>query len=523
MAVLIFLLFFPAPHSEHVVVITEDGFIPTQIEVYQGDRVVFENHDTKERWPASNYHPTHLSYPGSDIRKCTSFEKFFLFDSCGPVPSDSSFTFQFHEAGEWNFHDHLYPKYSGQVVVRLRKGYATPFSVSALRAVARSADGVKKFFLHPEDTLLSYLKNVHSTASGLLVGESVSRADLVSSADYETERIYHYVFDDVAIRKVVYQLGVTRTMEKIAEESDGGRAFDCHSGAHYVGRAAYDVFREEAFGSCTTSCHSGCYHGAMEALFWETGSASAVDTVDATCEVLPTELGRQQCFHGSGHGLLALSNYDLPATIELCGNFSTERKRQDCYGGVFMENVMATLGFAAGVGEHTTEWLSSNDLHFPCSLFSANPLAQEQCYEMQTSWMLIVLSYDYQETARVCSEAPNESARTACFKSFGRGIGGTSVRSPEKTEELCALVPSQYYDSCIIGTANTLIDYWGGSAVRQSIEFCEALTTAQSKEVCFARVIERVPEVFEGEQVQHDFCNRMEAPYRDRCVEALIE
>ena len=68
-----------------------------------GDTVVFENRDTRSRWPASGIHPIHLLCPG--------------FDALRPMATGETYTHTFTEAEECSMHDHLIPSLKGKIMV----------------------------------------------------------------------------------------------------------------------------------------------------------------------------------------------------------------------------------------------------------------------------------------------------------------------------------------------------------------------------------------------------------------------
>jgi plastocyanin len=99
----------------HIVEMSSTGFSPGVLKIKAGDTVIFKQIDGSKTWPASDFHPTHTIYPGSDIRKCGSGDK--IFDSCRGLKEGESWSFTFNEKGSWNYHDHLNPKNVGTIVV----------------------------------------------------------------------------------------------------------------------------------------------------------------------------------------------------------------------------------------------------------------------------------------------------------------------------------------------------------------------------------------------------------------------
>lgn len=101
--------------AETVIHMTDSGFSPSSVTVSKGDTVKFVS-DEGLHWPASNNHPTHTLYPGSNINKCGSSAT--IFDACGGLGPGESFSFKFDIAGTWGFHDHLMPSHLGTVTVQ---------------------------------------------------------------------------------------------------------------------------------------------------------------------------------------------------------------------------------------------------------------------------------------------------------------------------------------------------------------------------------------------------------------------
>jgi len=91
--------------QEHIVTLTEDGYIPEEITIKKGDTVTWKSDTGGLFWPASNLHPSHRDYPGG------------VFDPKQPIEPESSWNFTFGEVGDWKYHDHLAPYYTGVVHV----------------------------------------------------------------------------------------------------------------------------------------------------------------------------------------------------------------------------------------------------------------------------------------------------------------------------------------------------------------------------------------------------------------------
>lgn len=89
------------PPATFTVSMNTGGFSPPNLTIKAGDTVTFKNNDTRQRWPASGLHPTHLICAG--------------FDALEPVPPGKSYSHAFAAAGECPLHDHLIPRLQGKI------------------------------------------------------------------------------------------------------------------------------------------------------------------------------------------------------------------------------------------------------------------------------------------------------------------------------------------------------------------------------------------------------------------------
>ncbi len=86
-----------------IVELKEDGFVPNNVRIKKGDTVEFKTILGKPFWPASNLHPTHGIFPE--------------FDPKDAIMPDKTWSFTFKKEGQWGFHDHLAPYYTGKIIV----------------------------------------------------------------------------------------------------------------------------------------------------------------------------------------------------------------------------------------------------------------------------------------------------------------------------------------------------------------------------------------------------------------------
>ena len=108
---------FPKKIDVAVIRYADGAYIPNVVHISVGQEVIWVNESDKSFWPASNIHPTHAAYPGSDIEKCGTSEKFDIFDACEALGVDGKYSFVFDKEGQWRYHDHINPQVTGTVIV----------------------------------------------------------------------------------------------------------------------------------------------------------------------------------------------------------------------------------------------------------------------------------------------------------------------------------------------------------------------------------------------------------------------
>ena len=86
-----------------VITLTKDGFKPSEVTIAKGTTVLFKTTTGNLYWPASNLHPSHLIYAELDPQE--------------PISPADTWSFTFDKAGEWKFHDHLSPYFTGTITV----------------------------------------------------------------------------------------------------------------------------------------------------------------------------------------------------------------------------------------------------------------------------------------------------------------------------------------------------------------------------------------------------------------------
>jgi hypothetical protein len=323
--------------------------------------------------------------------------------------------------------------------------------------------------------------------------------------------------DDEALRYWMKIFSPKDMMLELLLDTDGGTTVDCHTQAHHLGRIAFELNGAEVFAEGDASCHSGFYHGAMETFLQQRGTGNLALDIKDICESFSTSFGVFECLHGVGHGLMAYEDYDLLQALADCRLLSDDFSSRSCYGGVFMENVVAGQGSGSLIG-HETEWVS-DDPHFPCNALEKDDyMVRFECYQMQTSWMLTLFNYDFQKVSEECLLSPFDMV-SVCFKSLGRDISGNSLRDPDTIVSRCTSVARDpnLHRECIYGALNVIVDFWGEKLESQATEVCKLLVEYEKKLSCYELLASRLDNIFNDPVDYQRICSSFEPGFQNFC------
>ena len=232
----------------------------------------------------------------------------------------------------------------------------------------------------------------------------------------------------------------------------------CHQLAHEVGRAAarkYPTLYESLKAGQTLGnlCDSGYWHGLLEATISSMDDPTLAAKLNSICLVSGIRrysFDNFNCVHGLGHGVTLRYSEDVFQALPWCDKFSDSWDQQSCYGGVFMQNIIADQVEGGAVD------LKASDPIYPCD---AVPDRQKtQCYEIQTSNVLKVKNQDYHAAFVVCDGVDKAYVDT-CYRSMGRDISGAALLDPAKELALCQKSTNQTgLDYCIRGAIANNVD-----------------------------------------------------------------
>src|SRR3989344_183639 len=282
----------------------DETFKPREVTLQKGETIQFKNIGKNNHWPASNIHPTHDIYPE--------------FDSKGPILSGNTWTFKFERSGEWRFHDHLNSQLSG--IIKVEGNNDTELSkyqkmVDIQESLIDLLSNIKfsllnsYFYFFPQDI------NLYLSRQNI--------AGIIAKSDF------------AKLEYLINLSGPEKLISLMYDQSGQGKSFNCHSYSHHIGRLSYKILGAQALEKNITLCHSGYHHGVIAAFISQKGTDNLVNNLSKTCDQLKTSFGRLTCYHGSGHGLMAYYDNNLPETIKSCKSLDGKFKQENCLVGAF--------------------------------------------------------------------------------------------------------------------------------------------------------------------------------------------
>lgn len=258
----------------------------------------------------------------------------------------------------------------------------------------------------------------------------------------------------------------------------------CHQLAHVIGKAALSKFSSltETFAQGDRFCWSGYYHGAMEQVAEDKGYDYIVKNANQICAPIAAQnrnsFYHYNCVHGLGHGFMMVQNGELFSSLKSCDSIKDDWERQSCYGGVFMQNIMNFQGPDANPNQ-PPKYLKANEPMYPCTAIESK--YKFSCYQMQTSFALQTVNYDFSKGFSLCNGVETQFKNT-CFESLGRDASGSSNSDITSTRNRCLLGTDQEArKSCLSGAAKDFVSYFNSD--QQALQLCDSLDS-DLKEDC---------------------------------------
>ena len=264
-------------------------------------------------------------------------------------------------------------------------------------------------------------------------------------------------------------------------ESDDYVARDCHQVVHDLGNDAAEHYGDVGIALTYegSACWSGYYHGVVEYAISQFGGTELFDEIPNICTTAAEEeysFTHYNCVHGLGHGVMLNTDSDLFGSIPYCEALPDRWELSSCVGGAIMENVVS-----AQQGIQTD--LRTDDLLYPCNVIADDYV--DECFAMQTSWMLYNLGYadeNFAEAFAICDTVQTEMVDN-CYRSMGRDISGSSLLEVGRVVRLCSLGDPEYQEECFVGASLNAV--YNDHGTKMATALCEAIPV-RMQEACYA-------------------------------------
>src|SRR5919199_4870577 len=202
----------------------------------------------------------------------------------------------------------------------------------------------------------------------------------------------------------------------------------CHELTHAIGRAAANLYSGDVASTYSQGddfCASGYYHGAMETIVANIGADKILDEADNICAAPRQQqnqsLNHRNCAHGIGHGLMGLYQNELFEALEGCGALTQEFERDQCSGGVFMENIIDEDN-----PSNPSKDLKADQPFYPCTEVKSE--YKRPCYVKHTNYALKKEGNDFAKVFELCGKV-EDGFRQICYYGLGTdaAVQGTHI------------------------------------------------------------------------------------------------
>ncbi len=299
-----------------------------------------------------------------------------------------------------------------------------------------------------------------------------------------------------------------------------------HELAHQLGHHAYYSYGYDitlTLAECSYKVFQGCLHGALQAYFMDLthlGETLDRDNLAKLCSGATNRFESYTCLHGVGHGIVMYTNYKLDKSLDLCALLETSFAQRSCYGGAFMENVVAFLHSldpdyeAHGHGdEEPTFWVDPNVPAYPCDVMKK--AYKQDCWEMQTSLILHFNNGNFREAGRVCDAA--KPYHLDCWASLGRDAPSYGRRDPNTMTRYCAYGGAEEEQVCVRAfTAGLILQ---DNNPETGLQLCPKLP-ADNRPTCYRETGRQARNMLTDEEGRA-ICDQVPALYTQNCLDGL--
>lgn len=443
--------------SNYTISLKQDGFFPSHISVLKGTSIAWVNRDDQSHWPASDNHPTHTQYPSKE-KGCFGS----ALDACKGLRKGESYSFTFDKVGTWGIHDHLF--HSHTMTVKVYNNY-----LDLLKGK------------------LSELFNHRSSSKDVY-----TLSDVIEKCLQNQDRTKQILCYKENLRGLIQSEGISQLMKKLEEDfkkndsAGSGGITRCHDIAHAIGQAGISITKDPktVLTQCSDLCTSGCYHGAVEQYVQHTSSDTFLANLNNLCS-------SEACFHGLGHGLASIAQFDLQKSLQFCDRLDSENAKRNCGFGVFMELYEPSSFNPIPLS------IPENLLAF-CSDLSGVYL--NVCYRNIGNYEL-VRTRDIKKAFNICDKIPKDYGRD-CRLALGQATYFNSQGKAEYIISTCKNVLGDQFKDCIDGSLMSGVS--SDPLARHGFEICSQVDDS-IKTHCYQFLGSHIESVY-GQEVRQKLC-----------------
>ena len=420
--------------DRHIIRMTGKGFEPKEITILHGDEVLFINNDDADRWPASNFHPTHTLYSEFDPQKVIAPGEFWKF--------------KFDKLGTWRMHDHLIPHMTGTITVLVDPDRVATTTEQQGPTLTTPSQG------QTLDAPLSFWAKIKSFFLKLF---SVKKTAITEDFKYLNEKEKYGYLEELSARE-----GPEAAWQLILDtyKTPEGVVGNPHDLAHLTGQLIFKKHGFDGLSICTPVFAFGCYHGLMEVAFAlpaqagkenEGGYEKNLLAGQDGCRKLlkedspSSETGYWSCIHGIGHGIATSREHNLDLSLKDC-DLLGERIRTYCHDGVFMEfSISAPKSF----------YRKDNPI-YPCD--TVEDSYKVACARSQSKIMTLDFGLSIGKAAGACQNTGDERIIYHCIDSLGYLISQRNQEDPDEIIYRCKEIKDKKLETqCLAAAAGELV------------------------------------------------------------------
>lgn len=275
-------------------------------------------------------------------------------------------------------------------------------------------------------------------------------SDSLTSSKIIINKEFKYSVEQVKIRDLFAKETSLVAYTKFKVNYEVYDPYLVHNLAHLVGALLYKKEGLKGISICDAAFTWGCYHGFMGTAFENEGNQVWGDA-EKFCEKIDKKfkVDDEECIHGIGHGLLALTNYssaDLTSSLKSCDIFKNKRYNLSCRDGVFMEyysqNMMIVNEIQSGPRKFTQD-----QKYEPCARLPIED--QSDCFFQLPKWWVKSYPESQKTYVSLCMNLQN-NFRESCLKGISHYIIFEENRHLLPSLMMCSAMPDlSHVKSCL--------------------------------------------------------------------------